>query len=206
MALRVLGISTSPRVEGNSDLLLKQALAGAESQGGQVEYLHLRDFDISPCVECNFCFSSGKCRIEDDYQLLSAKMLEADRMIFATPIFFMSVCSQAKVLIDRCQCLWARKYVLKEPIIEATGRDRRAMVIAVGGTKGKKMFECIRMTMKYYLDVLEMRYCMNLFVNKVDERGEIQQRPEALEEAYRLGGLLVSATEPPDKTIDVELT
>ncbi len=206
MAVKVLGISTSPRVEGNSDLLLKQALAGAESQDGQVEYVHLGDLDIQPCVECNFCFSSGKCRIEDDYQSLSAKMLEADRMIFATPIFFMTVCSQAKVLIDRCQCLWARKYVLKEPIIEAAGLDRRAMVIAVGGTKGTKMFECIRMTMKYYLDVLDMQYCMNLFVNKVDGRGEIQQRPKALEEAYRLGGLLVSASEPPDKTIDVELS
>ncbi|MHC4088073.1 MAG: flavodoxin family protein, partial [Planctomycetota bacterium] len=111
MSVKVLGISTSPRVDGNSDLLLRQALAGAESTGAEIEYISLRDLNIAPCNECNFCYKHGTCSIEDDYQMLSSKMLEADRLIFATPIFFMTVCAQAKALIDRCQCLWAHKYV-----------------------------------------------------------------------------------------------
>ncbi|MHC4647010.1 MAG: flavodoxin family protein [Planctomycetota bacterium] len=206
MKVKVLGISASPRRKGNSDLLLSQALAGAESAGAEVEYIRLCDFQIAPCVECNACYKTGRCRVEDDYQSLSAKMLEADRLIFATPIFFMGVCSQGKLLIDRCQCLWAHKYVLKKPLITA-GRDRRAMVIAVGGTKSKKMFESIRLTMKYYLDVLEMRYVASLFVNQVDERGQIEKHPSAMKEAFRLGReLALAESAPADKPVDVELT
>jgi hypothetical protein len=118
----------------------------------------------------------------------------------------MSVCAQAKILIDRCQCLWANKYVLKKPLFINGNRDRRAMVIAVGGTKSKKMFDSVRLTMKYYFDVLDMQYVANLFVNKVDDCGEIKKHPIALKEAYRLGSELVTVETPPEKPIDVELT
>jgi len=207
MELKVIGISASPRLKGNSDLLLREALAGAESAEAQVEYIRLCDLNISPCVECNSCYETGKCRIEDDYQMVLAKLLEADRLIFATPIFFMSVCAQAKILIDRCQCLWAHKYVLNKPLITSGQHDRRAMVIAVGGTKSKKMFDSVRLTMKYYFDVLDMQYVANLFISKVDDYGGIKKHPVALKEAHRLGSELVTVeTPPPQKPIDVELT
>ena len=206
MSIKVLGISTSPRRDSNSDLLLQQALAGAEAAGAETEYIRLRNFNIAPCVECNSCFKQGTCRVEDDYQMLSSKMLEADRLIFATPIFFMTLCAQAKTLIDRCQCLWAHKYVLKQPLITA-GRDRRAMVIAVGGSKSKKMFDSVRLTAKYFLDVLEMNYTANLFVNDIDEPGQIKKHPSAMDEAFRLGRELASTdTPPPEKPITIELT
>jgi multimeric flavodoxin WrbA len=207
MALKVIGISASPRVNSNSDLLLRQALAGAESAGAQIEYLRLADFKIAPCIECNSCYKTGSCVVKDDYRLLSAKMLDADRLIFATPIFFMTVCSQAKILIDRCQCLWAHKYVLKKPLINTAGRDRRAMVIAIGGSKSKKMFDSIRLTMKYYFDVLDMNYAANLFVNRLEDPGQIKNHPSAMKEAFQLGRQLAAADTPlPEKPLDIELT
>jgi len=207
MSIHVLGISASPRAGGNSDLLLHKALAGAQSAGADIEYVHLCDLNIAPCIECNSCFKTGECATKDDYQLILKKMLDADRLVFATPIFFMTVCAQAKILIDRCQCLWAHKYVLKKPLIETQGRDRRAMVIAVGGSKSKNMFDSIRLTMKYYLDVLDMKYAANLFVNKMEEPGQIKKHPNALNEAFRLGAELVTTeTPPPEKPIDIELT
>jgi len=193
MSLKIVGISASPREKSNSDLLLREALAGAESAGGAVEYISLRDKTIAACAECNGCVKAGKCTIEDDYQPICAKMLGADRLIFATPIFFMSVPAQAKALIDRCQCLWVRKYTLKEPPIGA-GRDRRAMVIAVGGTKSTKMF-----------DVLDMRYAANLFVNKLDAAGAVVRYSDAMQQARRLGEELVTIAAPPGKPIDVVL-
>lgn len=205
MSIKVLGISTSPRIKGNSDLLLRRALAGAESAGANTEYLHLPDYKVSPCIECNACYETGLCKVQDDYQELLKKILEADRIIFATPIFFMTVCAQAKMLIDRCQCLWAHKYVLKKELI-TPGHDRRAMVIAVGGSKSKKQFDCIRLTMKSYFDSLQMSYAINLFVNKIDALGDIEKHPTALNEAYRLGSLLATADTPPShKSIDIEL-
>ncbi len=199
----MLGISTSPRLKGNSDLLLREALAGAESAGAQVEYLRIADLNIAPCVECNACYTSGRCRVQDDYQQVLQKMLDADRLIFATPVFFMTVCAQAKMLIDRGQCLWANKYVLKKPLFENGPRDRRALVIAVGGSRSTKQFDSIRLTMKSYFDMLEVKYVANLFVNKVDAQGAIKQHPSALREAFRLGKELVTIKTPPDKPVDV---
>jgi multimeric flavodoxin WrbA len=206
MTLKVLGISTSPRLKGNSDLLLREALAGAESAGAQVEYLRVADLNIAPCVECNCCYSTGRCRVQDDYQQVLQKMLDADRLIFATPVFFATVCTQAKMLIDRGQCLWANKYVLKKPLFEHGPRDRRALVIAVGGSKGKKQFESIRLTMKSYFDALDVKYVASLFVNRVDVRGAIMQHPSALKEAFRLGNELVTVETPSDKPVDIQLT
>ena len=206
MNLKVLGISTSPRLKGNTDLLLREALAGAESTGAQVEYLRLCDLNIAPCNECDSCYKTGKCTVEDDYQMVAAKMLDTGRLIFATPIFFMTVCAQAKLLIDRCQCLWAHKNILKKPLITAGTRDRRAMVIAVGGSKSTKMFESVRLTMKSYFDVLDMQYAANLFISKIDALGQIEEHPSALKEAFRLGRELASTAPPPEKPTDVELT
>jgi len=205
MNLRVLGISTSPRSGGNSDVLLRHALAGAESASAKTEYVRLADLKVGPCIECNACYATGRCAVRDDYQQLLEKIIEADRLIFATPVFFMTVCAQAKMLIDRGQCLWAQKYVLKKDLF-CPERDRRAMVIAVGGSKSKKQFECIRLTMTSYFDSLQMRYVSSLFVNRIDDRGEIEKHPAAIKEAYRLGNeLAASDTAPPEKPIAVEL-
>lgn len=206
MSLKILGISSSPRVKGNTDLLLREVLAGAESAGGLVEYLALRERNISGCVECNSCYKTGQCRIQDDYQEISQKMIDADRLIVATPIFFMAVSAQCKLLIDRCQCLWARKYVLKKPLISGGDRDRRGFIIAAGGSKGTKMFGCVRMTMKYFFDVLDMHFAGGFFVNKVDAAGDILNHPTAMAEAHACGRGLVLDTGPvPEKPMNIEL-
>lgn len=205
MIIKTLGISTSPRIKGNSDLLLREALAGAESAGAHIEYIHLSDYNIAPCIECNACYTTGACKIQDDFQQLLKKMLDADRLIFATPTFFMTVCAQAKMLIDRGQCRWANKYILKKQLI-STKRDRRAMLIAVGGSNSTKQFESILLTMKTYFDVLQINYVTNLFINRVNGLGEIQKHPSALKEAFRLGKELITAESPfPQKPINVEL-
>jgi multimeric flavodoxin WrbA len=205
MVLKVLGISTSPRKGGNSDLLLLQALAGAQSAGALTEYIRLSDFDIRPCTECNCCYTDGVCVIGDDYQQILDRILHADRLIFATPIYFMTVCAQAKMLIDRGQSIWALTHILKKPLSHCQ-TDRRAMVIAVGGSKSKKQFESIRLTMASYFNAVGIRYVCNLFVNQVDGLGAITGHPAALNEAFRLGRNLASPDLPGnDKQINVEL-
>ena len=206
MCIKVLGISTSPRIKGNSDLLLRRALQGAESTGANTEYVHLADYKIGPCIECNYCYSSGICVLNDDYPKLLEKLLSIDRLIFATPIFFMNVCAQAKILIDRGQCLWVRKYILKKELISPE-RNRRAMAIAVGGSKSMKQLDCVRLTMKAYFDSLQTKYTCGLYVNKIDARGDITTHPSALDEAYRLGALLADTSlASGSKPVEIELT
>jgi multimeric flavodoxin WrbA len=203
--MRVLGISSSPRETSNSDQLLRQALSGSASAGAEAEYLRLNKLNMAPCNACGACYGSGECIIEDDFQMVLPKMLRAERIIFATPVYFMSVCSQAKILIDRCECLWARKYLLKRPIVNNAAVFRSGMVIAVGGSKVKKMFEGIRLTMKYYFDALDMGYFANLFVSSVEEAGKIEDNKRALEEAHRLGQRLVETVETKEIT-EIEIT
>lgn len=206
MTLKVLGISSSPRQRSNSDLLLREALRGAESAGAATEYITLRDHEFGPCVACGACARTGRCRFDDAFQGIFEKMLAADRLIFATPVFFAAVCAQGKRLIDRCQCLWSRKYLLTEPLFPDGPRDRRALVIAVGGSRGKKVFDGIRLTIKYWFDSLEVTHFANLFVNRVDAAGDVVKHPRAMAEAYRLGAALADADRPaPETPIEVEL-
>lgn len=194
--MNVLCISSSPRAKGNSDLLLREAMRGAEAAGAQTEYVSLKGLSMSPCVACNACYRTGRCRIMDPFQDVFAKLLECDRLIFATPVYFMAVCAQGKILIDRCQCLWSQKYILKKPLFPDGPRDRRALVIAAGGSRSRKMFDCIHLTFKYFFDVLEMTNSGNLWVNRVDERGDVLNRPDAMKEAFRLAGELADPARP----------
>ena len=161
--------------------------------------------EIIPCQECNACLSSGECPLEDDFPKVLGKLLACDCLIMATPIFFMSLTAYAKALIERCQCLWARKYVLDQPLFPDEQRDRRAMLISVAGTKSEQMFECVSLAVKYWLDVLEMKHVNSLFVNQVDAKGDILKHPSALDEVFRLGQELVARPEAPEKIAPVRL-
>jgi multimeric flavodoxin WrbA len=192
--MKVLGISTSPRREGNSEALLCRALSGAQQAGCVTEYLRLCDYRIAGCSECYDCSATGECRIDDDYPPILDKMLAVDRLVFATPVFFMTVSAQAKLLIDRGQCLWVRKTVLHKPLFEPS-RDRRGLLIAVGGSKSRKQFDCVRQPIESFFDYLEVDCVGSLCINQVDEKGAIWKRPDALEQAFRLGAMLASSDE-----------
>jgi hypothetical protein len=80
------------------------------------------------------------------------------------------------------------------------------MIIAVGGSRSLKQYECIRWTFKTYFDCLRMTYVSGLFIGKIDEFGAIAKRPAAFDEAVRLGTMLASPDTPmPEKPIDVEI-
>lgn len=182
--IKVLGISSSPRVDGNTELLLKEAMRGAEDEGATTEIVRIRNLSFSPCHSCGYCEKQGECHLKDDFPSLMIKMLQADVLFFATPIYFMSVCAWGKMAIDRCQVLWARKYKLNLEVRDTT-KKWGGLVIAVGGSRSVKMFDSIRLTMKYFFDVLEINETDEVFFNQVDERGVIKERPGALEEAYQ---------------------
>ena len=190
--VRVLGIFGSPRKGGNTDLLLGEALKGAEKEGAEVERLRITDFDITPCTECLHCYEGGECILLDDMQKIYPKLLEADIIILASPIFFYGVTGWVKALIDRTQALWARKYRLRDPSLSKEGRKRRGFFVSVGGTKGQKIFEGAILTAKYFFDVVNAKYMGELVFRGVDEKGDILKEPEALEQAFEAGKRLVS--------------
>jgi len=188
--MKVLGVHGSPRKGGNTELLLKELLRGCKDGGALVEEVFLRDLKISPCLEIYACKKDGQCPIQDDMKPLYGKLAEADVLAVASPIFFYAVSAHAKAFIDRCQAMYARKYILKQPI--APGNPgRKGVFLAVGGSKGSKVFDGPLLTMKYFFDSLDMTFYKSLLFKEVDARGEILGHPTAMREAYSLGKELV---------------
>ncbi len=186
--VKVLGIMGSPRVGSNTDLLLDEALRGAREQRAETEKIVVDKLKIAPCREYNGCLRDGKCVIRDDMDTVYPKLLEADVVIVASPMFFYGLTAQVKALIDRCQALWARKYVLKQ---EPPNSGRTGAFIGVGATRGKQLFDGSILTVKYFFQAIGVKYSEELLVRGVDERGEIKEHPGALADAFEVGRRLV---------------
>jgi len=188
--LRVLGIAGSPRRGGNTDLLLEEVLKGAASKGAEVRTIALARLKITPCQHCDACLETGRCRIQDDMQGVYDELEQADRIVLAAPIHFMGLSAQMKAMIDRCQCLWARKYVLKVPPL-GDDRPRKGLFVSVGGTKYKDLFDAGRQVVKSLFTVLNIEYAGELLFKGIDEKGAIARHPDALKQAFEAGQRLV---------------
>ncbi len=97
----VIGIAGSPRVEGNTEKLVTEALKTAAEEGAQTELIRLANKEIKPCDACLSCRKTGECRIKDDFQEIFEKMIKADGIILASPVYFGSATPQIMALIDR---------------------------------------------------------------------------------------------------------
>jgi len=188
--LKVLGIAGSPRRGGNTDLLLSEVMRGAASRGAEVKTIILNDLTIAPCQHCDACLEIGRCRVEDDMQMVYRELERADRLVLASPIHFMGVTAQAKAMIDRCQALWARKYILKTPPL-GNRRERKGLFVSVGGRRIINQFEPALATVKSLFKVLDITYVGELVFPAVDEKGAIAKYPKALPQAFLAGQKLV---------------
>ncbi len=174
--MRVLGIAGSPRRRGNTDLLLAEVMKGAASRGAEVKTIVLSRLKIAPCQHCDACLEAGRCKIKDDMQMVYDELERADRIVLASPVHFMGVTAQTKAMIDRCQALWARKYVLKQPPL-GDKRERKGLFISVGGRKTANLFEPALATVKSLFKVLDITYAGELLFPGVDEKGAIKNHP-----------------------------
>lgn len=182
--MKFLAIWGSPRRGGNSEILLDAFIEGATAAGAQVEKVALQKLKISPCLEIYHCFQDGTCPIRDDMQPLYDKLLAADVVALATPIFFYSVSAQAKAMIDRTQALWARRYQLKQ---DFPGPERQGVLLCTAATKGRLLFVGARLVAKYFFDAINVSYAAEILVRGVDEKGAILKHPEVLHRARDLG-------------------
>jgi multimeric flavodoxin WrbA len=175
---------------GNTEQLLYEVMRGAREGGAETRIIELAELDISGCLHCDFCSRTGDCKINDDMSLIYDALSDADRVVVASPLHFMSVTAQLKAAIDRCQCLWARKYQLGLAPIESR-KPRKGLFIAVGGRKGQTMFEGAVATVKALFAVLDIEYSERLLFAGVDEAGAILGVPGAMGQAFEAGRKLV---------------
>jgi multimeric flavodoxin WrbA len=191
--VRVIGIAGSPRSGGNTETLLDRFLTGARSAGAEVNKRVAPDLDMGPCTACDGCWVDGHCIISDDYQTVCEELIAADVIVLASPLYFWNVPSQVKTVIDRSQCMWARRFVVKEPLTPSTSGHarRRGVFICVGGDHVRH-FEGVVRTIKSFFRVFDIDYWGELLYHGVDAKNKIEEHPLALQEAYDMGFRAVS--------------
>ncbi|MDA7857995.1 flavodoxin family protein [bacterium] len=182
--MKVLGINGSPRIGGNTDILLDKVLEGATSKGANVEKVILNNLKFSPCLECADIKDDGSCIIEDDMQLLYKKIDQADAIILASPIFFGSLSAQTKMMIDRFQCFWRAKYIIKKDMGD---KRKNGAFISVEGSKRKDFFDNAKSIVKNLFATINVDYKEELFSSGIDEKGSILKQSDVLKEAFKLG-------------------
>lgn len=99
---KILVLSSSARKGGNSDLLCDEFIRGAEEAGHSVEKPHVAFMSVKGCLGCGACQrNGGHCVQKDDMTEIYGKMLDADVIVFASPVYFYSFNAQMKALMDR---------------------------------------------------------------------------------------------------------
>ncbi len=191
--MKTLAFLGSPRKDGNTELLLKEAIRGVqETSSSEVALFKLNLMNLRPCQDCGGCDKTGECILEDDMSKIYPEIRAADRIILASPIFFFGLSAQSKTMIDRCQSFWCEKYLLKKPIPPG-GFGRKGLLIVVGGMKKPIGVECGDASAKAFFRTVSVSEHRVLSFLGVDAKGAILGHPTALKEAFQAGVDLVSA-------------
>jgi len=196
MPIKVLAFAGSPRRHGNSETLLDWVLAAmADEPDVVVEKAALTDADINPCRGCNACQKLNKCVQRDGMDVYHDKIIEADIITLAAPIFCMGIAAQAKALIDRAQVFTSRKYVLKLPIVPKERKGKRlGIFISTAGRNWSYVFDAAVPSVKCFFHVIDVKDAdiHYLMINNVDEKGAINSHPTAKRDAEMLGKDMVA--------------
>ncbi len=181
----VLGINGSPRHHGNSNFLMSLFMEEMKKKGHDTEVLSAVRLKINPCIGCGHCETKGVCIFDDDFtQVFLPAVIKADVIVLSSPVYFYAFPAALKALIDRIQVLWSRKYRLK--LDEFKGRSRKGVLLAVGATQGKDLFDGLKLTARYFFDAADIRYATDLCYRGMDEKGEMEKHPTVHEDIKRL--------------------
>lgn len=176
MGKKVLMITSSLRANSNSDGLAEAFARGAQEAGNVVEIVSLKGKNIGFCKGCLVCQKTQECVIRDDAAQIAKKVLNADVLVFATPVYYYGMSGQLKTLLDRCNPLFSSSYAFREIyLLAAAAEDEKDTVTGtVTGIRG-------------WVDCFEnAQFSGMIFAGGVNESGAIQSHP-AVEKAYELG-------------------
>jgi multimeric flavodoxin WrbA len=184
----VLGIYGSPRKAGNTDLMLDAFLEEAEAAGGEINKLYVRELEIRGCLGCGHCDKAGECIQKDDMQIVYPLLERAQRIVVASPIYFYGITAQLKLLVDRAQAPYMkRELARKGGRVVSEGPKRKGFLLLAGATRGKRLFECSMLTVKYFFDALGVHPSGELCFKEIEERGAILRHPKAIEACRQAG-------------------
>jgi len=179
MSKKVIVISTSLRANSNSNILAEAFAKGAAEAGNEVEFVSLRGKKIDFCMGCLACQRTGSCVIKDDANEITEKVLHAQAVAFATPIYYYEMSGQMKTLLDRMNSLYPKDYAFRDVYFMASAAETEdfAPERAINGLKG--WIACFE----------KAALKGTVFCGGVDQPGEAKGK-EAVAQAYVMGKLV----------------
>lgn len=179
MPKKVLIVSSSLRVDSNSEALAEAFASGARDAGHSVEFVSLKDKEIAFCRGCLACLQTGCCVIADDAIAIAEKIKHTDVVAFASPVYYYGLSGQLKTLLDRCNSLYGSDYAFRDIYLLTTAAEAEKSTVE-GSVKG----------LQGWIDCFEKaRLAGVIFAGGVSRGGEIQKHP-ALEKAYEAGNAI----------------
>jgi multimeric flavodoxin WrbA len=183
----------SHRRGGNSDLAAELLAEGVRRAGGEAEVVHLRNFQVMPCLACGYCDADvrqgvDRCVLgrQDQAFDLFARCFEARTVLFASPIYFYHLPSRLKTWIDRGQQFWTARRDNEPWVADLPARTARAVLVA-GQPSGEKLFEGARLTLKYFVRNFNMELAEPLTIRGVDQRTDLDGRADLEASVIELG-------------------
>ena len=173
---KIIVISTSLRHGSNSNMLAEKFIEGAKAAGNEVEKISLVGQNIQFCKGCMACQKQGRCVIKDDVNDIMAKVLKADVICWATPIYYYEMSGQMKTLIDRMNAMYKQDYQFRDVYLLTTAAEDEAETPKRAETGLTGWIDCYP----------KSRLAGTLFCGGVNEAREIEGNPK-LQEAYELG-------------------
>ena len=177
---KVLVITTSLRARSNSDILAERLIAGAKDAGHQVEEISLKGKTIGFCKGCLACQKTQKCVIKDDAVMIAEKVMNADTLVFVTPIYYYEMSGQMKTLLDRMNPLYSSDYKFRNVYMLSVAAEDEAATPekAVSGLQG-------------WVDCFEKaELAGSLFCGGINDAAEATGKAAEQQEAYDFGKAL----------------
>ena len=177
--MKVIGISGSPRKNGNSEILLRKALEPFKDKNWKIVEFNLSNQNVLPCDGCDTCVSSNSCKINDDMNILYDELKEFDAMIIASPAYYRNVTSQLKALFDRTYALTNYRLL----------KGKLGGAIAVGRGEGGGQSIVLTVIHNFFLSsgIICIPGELNGVSAKADKPGDILNQPKRLRQARLLG-------------------
>lgn len=135
MSKKIFIVSSTPRKNGNSDILAEEFARGAREAGHSVEKICLREIELKFCTGCMYCHTRGTCVIKDGVETLLPRIADSDVLVFATPVYYYEMSGQLKTFLDRMNPLYGRDNRFREVYLLASAADTEASAMD-GAAKG----------------------------------------------------------------------
>ena len=176
MSKKVFIVSSTPRKNGNSDILAEEFARGAAEAGHLVRKVNLREIELRFCIGCLYCQSHDGCVLRDGVNPLLSEVQASDVLVFATPIYYYEMCGQLKTFLDRMNPLYPRENRFRDVYLLASAAEDEpsAMDGAVKGVQG-------------WIDCFDgVRLAGVVRATGVNAAGEVRNT-DAGKEAYQMG-------------------